>query len=222
MKRLARRLRHGPTWLTTGLLVAALATGALLEPPARMALWSLIGIFALYLGCVMVVRFDELTSFYRFTGWAFFYSMLLNLAWELWHSVYFMHFTESGNLYPALVRMLFGAATADGVVALGLFFALTLARKGEWDWPWPPPWRYVAFVLVLATAVQVGVEIGAVATGMWAYNDNMPVIPLLNVGLTPVLQMPVLIMPIFWLSQRMLCADPHELALRRQRLARGE
>jgi hypothetical protein len=60
--------------------------------------------------------------------------------------------------------------------------------------------------LTLALVIQVVVELEALASGAWVYNDRMPLIPWLNVGLTPVVQMPLLVLPVFWLARRMLCS----------------
>jgi hypothetical protein len=35
----------------------------------------------------------------------------------------------------------------------------------------------------------------------------MPLIPGLGVGLTPAIQMPLLMLPTLWLAQRLLCAE---------------
>jgi hypothetical protein len=38
----------------------------------------------------------------------------------------------------------------------------------------------------------VGLEWYALASGRWSYNERMPIVPLVNVGLWPVLQMTLL------------------------------
>ena len=58
------------------------------------------------------------------------------------------------------------------------------------------------FVIILALGGQIVGEIVALNTGEWAYNAAMPLIPGLRVGLTPALQMVLLILLTFWLAQR--------------------
>ena len=59
-------------------------------------------------------------------------------------------------------------------------------------------------MIVLALGIQIGVEVISLGSGEWAYNVAMPIIPVLGVGLTPALQMPLLILPTFWLAQRVV------------------
>ena len=58
------------------------------------------------------------------------------------------------------------------------------------------------FVVVMALGMQLVGETVALRTGEWAYNAAMPIIPGLGVGLTPALQMPLLILPTLWLAHR--------------------
>jgi hypothetical protein len=159
----------------------------------------------LFLGCVLLLPADELTPFYRFASWVFLLGFLLNLCYELLHSPLYTHFTESGYTYPELVLMLLTSAVADAFIALTLLFAVTVFRRGQWRWTLPWKWKNVLFVIVFALVGQVIGELVALNTGEWAYNAAMPLIPGLRVGLTPVLQMPLLILPTLWLAQRATC-----------------
>ncbi|MGC9347551.1 MAG: hypothetical protein ACP5JG_05380 [Anaerolineae bacterium] len=60
--------------------------------------------------------------------------------------------------------------------------------------------------------VQIVIEIGAPTTGRWTYNSRMPMIPGLQVGLTPAIQMPLLMFPTLWLAQRLLCATQNDVS----------
>ena len=48
-----------------------------------------------------------------------------------------------------------------------------------------------------------GIEWRALAAGRWTYTAAMPIVPLLNVGLLPVLQLLVLPWPIYWAAWRL-------------------
>jgi len=83
---------------------------------------------------------------------------------------------------------------------------VTVMRGGRWEWPWG--WRSVVLTMALALVVQVAVEIGALRAGLWAYNAQMPRLPVVNVGLTPALQMPLLMPLTLWLAAQVSCAPP--------------
>jgi hypothetical protein len=51
----------------------------------------------------------------------------------------------------------------------------------------PYTWAVPAFVFIFAVVV----EIQALATGRWAYAPAMPVLPILGVGVSPLLQLPL-------------------------------
>ena len=72
-------------------------------------------------------------------------------------------------------------AWSGAIVLLGLAAATVRRRSAMW-------------VLLVATGAisATVVERFAIATGRWAYNELMPVLPLVNVGLWPVVQTSVL------------------------------
>ena len=158
--------------------------------------------FLLFILCVLLISVDELPAFYRFTLWVVAFGFLLNTWYELLHSIFYTHFTEPGYTYLELVYMIIESAIGDSFISLGLLFSVTLFRQGKWNWARPWARKDVLFVVVLALGIQVVVELVALDTGAWAYNEAMPLVPLLNVGLTPLLQMPLLILPTFWLAHR--------------------
>ena len=159
----------------------------------------------LFIGCVLLLPTDQLALFYRFAGWVLLFGFLLNVCYEVLHSPFYTHFTEPGYTYPELVVMLLTSAVADAFIALNLLFGVTVFRRGQWRWTLPWKWNNVLFVVIFALVGQVVGELVALNTGEWAYDAAMPLIPGLRVGLTPVLQMPLLILPTFWLAQRVIC-----------------
>ena len=196
------------TLLLLFLLLPVLAPTLGVNKPLNIVGLSLT--FLLFAGCVLLVPADELSTFYQITFWVFLFGFLLNVGYELLHSVFYTHFTEPGYTYPELVTMLVESAVADGFISLNLLFAVTVFRRGEWDWASHRDWNWknVLFVVVVALGMQILGETVALHTDEWAYNGAMPIIPGLGIGLTPILQMPLLILPTFWLAQRVTVSHP--------------
>ena len=113
--------------------------------------------------------------------------MAFNAVWEIGQSPLF---APMGGWLSGTWRCIV-ASIGDGGIVLALAVAGSLLFRRV-DWLFRPGLAGYAFMAVLGVAVAVGIEIGALATGRWSYSDQMPLIPVLRVGLAPVLQMLVL------------------------------
>lgn len=92
------------------------------------------------------------------------------------------------------------AAVGDSVIVLGLFATGALAFR---DVRWFRPARAGRYAALIGAgmAVQVVMEwIMVYGAGRWGYGADHPVLPLLGVGLLPVLQAVVLFPLVFWLT----------------------
>lgn len=65
-----------------------------------------------------------------------------------------------------------------------------------------PAWRLV-LLGALGAVTAIAVERLALETGRWTYNSLMPIVPFVQVGLWPVLQMTLLPVLSVWLSERL-------------------
>lgn len=114
----------------------------------------------------------------------FIYAFLLNWIWENLHSFLYAHYRSGEITQWILLRAtLFDAVF---IVALAvLFMSVAYLRDRQW--------LAVLFGIIAA----VGIELYALQSARWAYNDFMPIIPLLRVGLTPAMQLGLLSYVIF-------------------------
>ena len=97
-------------------------------------------------------------------------ALILNLVWEHFHSVLYVHY-QGGEITSFLLTR---AAFFDAFIIT--FFAYIF--------------RNIWYVVAVAFFFAVGLEIWAIETSRWAYKEVMPVI--LGVGLTPAIQLPLL------------------------------
>jgi len=110
---------------------------------------------------------------------------LLSLAWEVAHLPLY---TIWATGRPAWIAFAVVHCTAGDILigAVALMLALILSRAGEpADWS---VWRIGACTAVLAVAYTVWSERLNLAAGNWAYSAWMPVLPWVEVGLSPLLQ----------------------------------
>ena len=103
-------------------------------------------------------------------------AFLLNFLWENLHEVMYVQY-QGGEITRLI---LFRAALFDAAI-ITVFAAVLLLL------PWPRTRLWLMPVLGVVFAVYL--EWFALATGRWEYNALMPLIPLLNVGLSPSLQL---------------------------------
>ena len=115
-------------------------------------------------------------------------AVLVNYVWEIVQAPLYVGM-ESFKLVWWHCGM---AALGDGLLML-LIYAVGWAVLRRWDWFAHPGARGYAVMLLTGLAIGVGIEWLAVFVAQrWAYTAQMPLVPLLNVGLAPIAQMLVL------------------------------
>ncbi len=102
--------------------------------------------------------------------------LLLNLLWENLHAPLYVHY--QGGAITEIV--LFRAAVFDAaIITLFAVFAFLVLPHSFRQW----------FMLIAGILFAVGLEIFALQTGRWEYTALMPLLPFINVGLSPALQL---------------------------------
>lgn len=115
----------------------------------------------------------------------FFIAFILNLAWEFAHSVLYASY-QGGEITNFI---LFRAAVWDAVIISVLVFSAYASKTNK-----------TAFVVIGGLLVSVAIELWALQTGRWAYDISMPLIPILQIGLTPTIQLALT----GWLAQKLI------------------
>jgi hypothetical protein len=116
-------------------------------------------------------------------------AFLLNWLWEI----------AQMPAYTVPARSLGASALAhvvpglgDVAITLGAYGIAALAA-GRLSWGMTGRWNVYATVALLGGASATAYELIALAQGWWSYSDLMPVVPVLGVGLWPLLQLTLLI-----------------------------
>lgn len=122
-------------------------------------------------------------------------SFLQNFAWELIQvPLYFP--SEYSVAHIAFCTL---ASLADVIMVLLLYFAFGFIF-GNPFWIAHLNWKRSIIVIFVGGAGAVLAEARHLSLGTWAYADSMPIIPLINVGISPVLQFMILPLLIYFLS----------------------
>ncbi len=106
-------------------------------------------------------------------------SFALNFVWEHFHSVLYAHY-QGGLITNAI---LFKATLGDALFTTALsipFSRINYLQRNLW------------LIIPIGMFCAIALELFALSTGRWAYNDFMPLIPLLQTGLTPTIQLGLL------------------------------
>ncbi len=115
----------------------------------------------------------------------FVFAVIINYPWELAHSPLY----EGMGDFSLARWYCFVASLGDGLLVLLIFGAGWVALRRS-DWFVNPGQRGYFVMMVVGLVIGVFVEWTAVhVMERWAYAPRMPVIPIFNVGLTPVAQM---------------------------------
>jgi hypothetical protein len=132
---------------------------------------------------------------------AFVISFFLNLMWENAHS--FLYDNYKGGTISAfiLARAALGDALMITIISLPFIVFKKMKR-------WSPLIIAAGFILAYL------IEYYALSAGRWAYDTHMPIVPLLNIGLTPFIQLALLgyiSYKISTLIQSPFCNSPRSL-----------
>jgi hypothetical protein len=105
----------------------------------------------------------------------------------------------AGRAWPAIALLHVLPALGDVAVTFGVYGVGALAA-GEIRWGTIGRWNVYAAAGALGDACAVAIEREALASGRWSYTDRMPVVPMLGVGLWPLLQLTLLVPLAFWVA----------------------
>ena len=109
----------------------------------------------------------------------FFLSFFCNLIWENLHS--YLYASYMGGIITEAI--LLRASLADAVIitllSLPFVFIVKLRNKS-------------LVIIFIGILIAILIELYALRTGRWAYNEYMPIIPILFIGLTPTIQLGLL------------------------------
>ncbi len=128
------------------------------------------------------------------------FAFLINLFWEVSHSLLYETITDM--VVREYVPRILQASIGDIIMVLIIFLGVSGINKSF-------NWRInniknVLLSIIFGIFIAVVFEFYAQYTNRFTYNPSMPVIPLVNVGLTPVLQIVITPLIVFFLAEKII------------------
>src|SRR5437762_12230897 len=126
-------------------------------------------------------------------------AFILNWFWEMLQmSAYqeMARLTWKETAVPCAI-----ASLGDTAITFMIFVVGALGAR-RITWAIEPTWNVYLFAALLGAACAVAYEWVALGSGRWSYADQMPILPALNVGLWPVLQLTFLVPTTFWIAAK--------------------
>lgn len=126
-------------------------------------------------------------------------TFLLNLVWELSQSSLGLYENYGGDF--ASVIGCTRAAVGDILIVGGVYVAMTLIYRRR---TWMSSMRNSTWVVLVVISVLAAfvVEWWGLLTDRWLYSELMPLIPLLEIGVSPILQMAIIVPAVTLLVKR--------------------
>ena len=135
------------------------------------------------------------------TGVAIF-AFLLNYPWEFLQVPFFAGMATAPH-WDA-IRFCTRASLGDAGIALAAFWAVAVAVRSRRWIRHPRVGEVLGFVAVGVAITIVFEWLATGVLGRWAYADTMPVVPIIDVGILPLLQWTLLPPLIVWFVRRYL------------------
>ncbi len=123
------------------------------------------------------------------------------LNW-LWEMVQMPAYAEMAGRPWVGTALRCGLAAVGDVVAILAVVAVGSLAAGQLRWAMTRAWNVYAAAALLGATVATIYELISLSSGRWTYTESMPIMPLLRVGLWPLLQLSVLTPLVVWLATR--------------------
>lgn len=139
------------------------------------------------------------SAFKRFTLIVMIVAYVLNFSWEIIQMPLYKN--SSYNIEHIAFCAL--ASVADAIMVLLIYFGFAVIYKNPL-WVQNLTLPRILILMLVGGFGAVAAEIRHVSSGTWAYDTSMPIIPVVDVGLSPVLQFMLLPVCSYYLSFRMI------------------
>ena len=114
----------------------------------------------------------------------------LNWLWEMAQMPAYAEM--AGRLWRDTALRCMQATLGDVAITFGIYGVGALAAR-QLRWGTTGRWNIYATAALLGGACATAIEWRALASGRWSYTDSMSIVPVVGVGLWPLLQLTLLV-----------------------------
>ena len=122
-------------------------------------------------------------------------AFLLNFIWELIQIPFF----KSSSYSIEHIAFCALASLADAIMVLLLYFGFASIFRNPF-WIKHSKWQRIVIVILIGGAGATVIEFWHLSLANWAYANTMTIIPVINVGISAVLQFMILPVLVYFLS----------------------
>ena len=122
---------------------------------------------------------------------------ILNLIWEMVQMPLYAGYKTFADHLVCLP-----ASIGDVFAVLAIYTVISFVRE-DWYWVKNIEKRTITLSIIIGGLLAIVMEQIALLKGLWAYTDQMPLLPLVEVGLSPFLQMILLPLLTYGISYKM-------------------
>ena len=115
-------------------------------------------------------------------------ALAINYVWEMAQMPFYEEMLFSD---PQAWLVCFRAGLGDALFTIAVYFGGRLLFR-RWDWPQRLTLSKVIYLFFAGIVAAIVTEIAALEAGRWAYTHLMPLLPVVGVGLVPMVQLAVL------------------------------
>ena len=127
---------------------------------------------------------------WQFFAALFITALVLNWLWEMIQMPAYS--TIAGRSWRSTLLPCTMASLGDAAITVSIC-ALSVLATRNWYWAAQANWKHYVGIALLGAAAAVIIEKTASPLSLWAYNRRMPIVPVLRVGLWPLLQLTLLV-----------------------------
>ena len=145
----------------------------------------------------LLKKVEDKVVFKRYVYTTLLLAFIINFAWEIIQ----LPLYKDASFDIQHIAFCALASVADAIMILLIYFCFALIyKKPLWVEELTAP---RIFLLMLFGAIgAIAAEIRHLSAGTWAYDNSMPILPVVDVGLSPVLQFMMLPALIYYLSYK--------------------
>ena len=143
----------------------------------------------------LVKKATDKKAFNRFVFTIAVIAFLLNFIWELIQIPFF----KSSSYSIEHIAFCALASLADAIMVLLLYFGFASIFRNPF-WIKHSKWQRIVILILVGGAGAIAIEFWHLSQSNWAYAKTMPTIPVINVGISAVLQFMILPVLVYFLS----------------------